>query len=132
MNYWLVKSEPNTYSWDDFLKEKKTTWDGVRNYAARIHLRNMKKGDTVLFYHSGDDKCIKGMATVSKEAFPDAKDNEWAAVELTLGETFGKAVTLADVKATKELSQMALVRISRLSVQPVDSNEYKLILKMSK
>lgn len=132
MNYWLVKSEPNTYSWDDFLKEKKTTWDGVRNYAARIHLRNMKKGDTVLFYHSGDDKCIKGMATVSKEAFPDAKDNEWVAVELTIGETFGKAVTLAYVKAAKELSQMALVRISRLSVQPVTSDEYKLILKMSK
>ncbi|PGH39800.1 MAG: ubiquinol-cytochrome C reductase [Candidatus Nephrothrix sp. EaCA] len=132
MNYWLVKSEPGTYSWADFLKEKKTTWDGVRNYAARIHLRSMKRGDSVLFYHSGDDRCIKGTAIVSKEAFPDVKDNEWSAVELTLGEAFGKDVTLADVKAAKELSQMALVRISRLSVQPVTESEYRLIIKMSK
>lgn len=132
MNYWLVKSEPDVYSWADFLKEKKTTWDGVRNYAARIHLRSMKTGDCVLFYHSGSEKCIKGIAAVSKEAFPDAKDNEWSAVELSLGEEFSKAVTLSDVKAEKELSQMALVRISRLSVQPVTENEYQLIIKMSK
>jgi predicted RNA-binding protein with PUA-like domain len=131
MNYWLMKTEPGTYSWDDLEKDKKTTWDGVRNFQARNNLKAMKKGDIAFFYHSGDDKAIVGTAKVSKEFFPDPKDKEWVAVEITVEKKLKKPITLAQVKADKQLSNMALVRSSRLSVQPVRAEEMDLLLKWS-
>jgi len=131
MNYWLIKTEPGTYSWDDLVKDKKTTWDGVRNFQARNNLKAMKKGDITFFYHSGEDKAIIGTAKVSKEFFPDPKDKEWIAVEITIERMLTKPITLAQVKADKQLSNMALVRNSRLSVQPVKNEEVDLLLKLS-
>ena len=131
MSYWLVKTEPGTYSWDDLVKDKKTVWDGVRNFQARSHIKSMKKGDTVFIYHSGEGKEIVGVALVSKEHFPDPKDKAWAAVEIAAGKKLKKSVSLATIKATKKLANMVLVRASRLSVQPVKDEEFELILKMS-
>lgn len=131
MNYWLVKSEPGTYSWDDLVRDKKTTWDGVRNFQARNNLKAMKKGDILLFYHSMDDKAVVATATVSKEFFPDPKDNDWAAVEIAAGKKLKKPVTLAQIKADKRLADMVLVKASRLSVQPVKEAEYSLIISLS-
>jgi predicted RNA-binding protein with PUA-like domain len=131
MNYWLVKSEPGTYSWDDLLRDKKTTWDGVRNFQARNNLKAMKKGDLVLFYHSMDDKAVVATATVSKEAFPDPKDGAWIAVEIAAGKKLKKPVTLAQIKADKRLADMVLVKSSRLSVQPVKEAEYSLVISLS-
>src|ERR1700744_5140989 len=115
MNYWLVKSEPFKYSWDQFVKDKKTFWDGVRNYAARNNLQAMKKGDHVFFYHSNEGLCIVGIAKVIKESYPDPTDEKWVAVDIAPVETLKKPVTLAQIKADKKLSDMALVRIGRLS-----------------
>lgn len=131
MNYWLMKTEPGTYSWDDLVKDKKTIWDGVRNYQARNNLKAMKKGDIALFYHSGEDKAIIGTAKISKESFPDPKDKNWMAVEITIERKLKKPITLAEVKSEKQLSNMALVRSSRLSVQPVRDEEMNLLIKMS-
>jgi len=131
MNYWLMKTEPGTYSWDDLVKDKKTTWDGVRNFQARNNLKVMKKGDIVLFYHSGEDKAIIGTAKISKEFFPDPKDKDWIAVEITIERKLKRPITLAEVKAEKQLSNMSLVRSSRLSVQPVRDEEMNLLLKLS-
>lgn len=132
MNYWLVKSEPETYSWDDLVRDKKTTWDGVRNFQARNNLKAMKKGDLALFYHSNEGKEIIGTAKIIKEAYPDPKDKDWVVVDLGIGKKLKNSVTLAQVKATKNLAQMALVRVSRLSVQPVKAEEFDLILALSK
>lgn len=132
MNYWLVKTEPGTFSWSDLQKAGKTVWDGVRNFQARNHLKAMKKGDVVLIYHSGDDKAVIGLARVSKEAYPEPKAPDWVAVDLEAGEALKKIVTLAEIKANKELAEMVLVRASRLSVQPVKAIEFDLILRMSK
>lgn len=133
MNYWLVKSEPSTYSWEQFVKDKKTTWDGVRNYAARIHLRAMKKGDEVLYYHSNEGMEIVGIAKVDKEAYqdPTIDDDKWVAVDLKCFKRLTKSVSLTQIKDDKRLQQMALVRISRLSVQPVSKDEWQIIMKMS-
>lgn len=131
MNYWLMKTEPGTYSWDDLVKDKKTTWDGVRNFQARNNLKAMKKGDIAFFYHSGEDKAIIGTAKIAKESFPDPKDKDWVAVEITIERKLKKPITLAEVKAEKQLSNMALVRSSRLSVQPVRDEEMNLLMKMS-
>lgn len=131
MNYWLIKTEPGTYSWDDLVKDKKTTWDGVRNFQARNNLKAMKKGDIAFFYHSGEDKAIIGTAKISKESFPDPKDKDWVAVEITIERKLKKPITLAEVKAEKQLSNMALVRSSRLSVQPMRDEEMNLLMKMS-
>ena len=133
MNYWLVKSEPSTYSWEQFMKDKKTTWDGVRNYAARIHLRSMKKGDEVLFYHSNEGMEIVGIAKVDKEAYqdPTTDDIKWVAVDLKSHKSLKKPVSLLQVKEDKRLEEMALVRISRLSVQPVAEKEWKIIMEMA-
>ena len=132
MNYWLVKSEPSVYSWEQFVKDKKTVWDGVRNYAARLNLRAMKKGDHVFFYHSNEGLCIVGIAKVVKEAYPDPKDGEWSAVDLAPHETFKKPVSLQQIKAEKKLANMALVKIGRLSVSPVKKDEYDAIVRMSR
>lgn len=131
MNYWLVKTEPDSYSWDDLVKDKKTVWDGVRNFQARSHLKKMEKGDVVFIYHTGDEKAVVGTAQVSKAAYPDPKDSEWAVVELSAGKALKKPVTLAQIKADKRLSDMVLVRASRLSVQPVKPTEFDLITGLS-
>ena len=131
MNYWLMKSEPSTYSMDDLVRDKKTIWDGVRNFAARIHLKAMKKGDLAFIYHSMDDKAVVGIAKITKESFPDPNDNEWVVVEIAPERKLKNPVTLAQVKADKRLTNMVLVKNSRLSVQPVKSEEFDLILAMS-
>jgi len=127
MNYWLVKSEPFKYSWDQLVKDKKTSWDGVRNYAARNNLRAMKKGDPVFFYHSNEGLAIVGIAEVVKEAYqdPTTDDANWVVVELKPVKALPKPVTLADIKADKSLTE-----IGRLSVSAVTPDEYKKVLKM--
>lgn len=131
MNYWLVKSEPSTYSWEDLMRDKKTTWDGVRNYQARNHLKAMKKGDLAFVYHSMDDKAVVGIAEISKESFPDPKDNAWVAVEIAAKKKLKTPVTLGQIKGNKKLVDMVLVKNSRLSVQPVRREEFDLIIAMS-
>ena len=131
MNYWLVKSEPNTFSWDDLVRDKKTVWDGVRNFQARNNLKNMKKGDLAFFYHSGEDKAIVGIGKIVKEGYPEPKDNNWIAVDIASDKKLKKPVTLAQIKADKRLADMVLVRASRLSVQPVKADEFDLIMALS-
>ena len=133
MAYWLVKSEPFKYSWEQFVKDKETHWDGVRNYAARLHLRAMKKGDEVLFYHSNEGMEIVGIAKISKESYqdPTTEDDAWVVVDLKPVRKLKKSVTLAQVKADKRLSEMALVRLGRLSVQPVTNDEWKIVMEMA-
>jgi predicted RNA-binding protein with PUA-like domain len=132
MKYWLAKSEPSAYSWEQLLKDKSTAWTGVRNYAARNNLKAMKKGDLVFFYHSNEGLCIIGIAKVTKEAYPDPTDKEWVAVDIAPFDSLKKPVTLAQMKAEKKLSDMALIRIGRLSVSPVTKPEYDIIIKMSR
>ena len=131
MNYWLLKTEPDSYSWNDLVKDKKTVWDGVRNFQARSNLKKMEKGDTVFIYHTGEEKSIVGTAQVTKGAYPDPKDGEWVVVELSPLKALKKPVSLAQIKSDKRLSDMVLVRASRLSVQPVEASEYKLITALS-
>ncbi len=133
MAYWLAKSEPSVYSYDQLVKDKQTVWDGVRNYAARLHLRGMKKGDEVLFYHSNEGTAIVGIAKVAKEAYQDpSTDNDaWVAVDLKAHKKLKNPVTLAQVKADRRLANMALVRLGRLSVQPVTDAEWKIIMEMA-
>jgi predicted RNA-binding protein with PUA-like domain len=132
MNYWLVKSEPFKYSWDQFVQDGKTFWDGVRNYGARNNLRAMKKGDHVFFYHSNEGLAIVGIAEVLKEAYqdPTTKDANWVAVDLKPFKAMARPVTLAQIKAEPTLQNMDLVRLSRLSVGMVKEREYKKILTM--
>ena len=132
MNYWLIKSEPFKYSWDQCVKDGETFWDGVRNYAARNNLRGMKKGDEVFFYHSNEGTEIVGIAKVAKEFYqdPTTGDDRWVSVMLKPVKAFKKPVTLAEIKANKKLQDMALVRIGRLSVQPVTDEEWNIILEM--
>jgi predicted RNA-binding protein with PUA-like domain len=131
MNYFLVKSEPETYSWKQFLQDSKTTWEGVRNYAARKNLRSMKKGDLVLFYHSGGDKSVIGISKVTKEAYQDPTTNEdWSVVDLAPISSFNKPVTLFQIKAENKLQNIYLVRQGRLSVMPLEKEEFELIVKM--
>ena len=133
MAYWLVKSEPSAYSWEDLVKEKQTCWSGVRNYAARIHLKAMKKGDDVLFYHSNEGVEIVGVAKVAKEFYqdPTTDDDAWVAVDLKPFKKLKKPVTLLQVKADKRLAEMALVRLGRLSVQPVTDKEWNIIMELA-
>ena len=132
MAHWLVKSEPDAYSWQQLVKDKETSWDGVRNYAARIHLKAMKKGDEVFYYHSNEGTDIVGIAKVSKEFYqdPTTDDDKWVSVKLKPVKALKKPVTLAQIKADKRLQNMALVRIGRLSVQPVTEEEWNIILEM--
>ena len=133
MAHWLIKSEPSTYSWDQFVKDKQTFWDGVRNYAARIHLRAMKKGEEVFFYHSNEGMEIVGIAKVSKEAYqdPSTDDTNWVAVDFKPVKKLKNPVSLVQMKADKRLANMALIRISRLSVSPVTDDEWDIIMQMS-
>jgi predicted RNA-binding protein with PUA-like domain len=132
MNYWLVKSEPFKYSWDQFVRDGQTFWDGVRNYTARNNLRAMKKGDRVLFYHSNEGLAIVGIAEIVKEAYqdPTTTDPNWVVVELKPIKAIKNPVTLAQVKAEPTLKDMDLVRLSRLSVGAVKEHEYKKVLAM--
>lgn len=132
MNYWIVKQEPSSYSFNDFQKDGKTDWTGVRNYQARNNLVAMKKGDKVLFYHSGDEKALVGTATVSRTSFPDHADEAWFAVELTAGKPLKKPVTLAQIKSNPALKNIALVKNSRLSVSCLSKDEYDEIMRMAK
>ncbi|HRO43634.1 MAG TPA: EVE domain-containing protein [Flavipsychrobacter sp.] len=133
MNYWLIKSEPFKYSWQQFVKDGKTHWDGVRNYAARNNLKAMKKGDHVLFYHSNEGLEIVGIAEVVKEFYqdPTTEDPNWVVVDMKPLKALPKSVPLAAIKATEELQEMDLVRLSRLSVGAVKEKEYKKIMKMA-
>ena len=130
--YWLVKTEPETYSWTDLVRDKRTDWTGVRNYAARIHLRAMQVGDVVFVYHSGDDKSVIGLARVTKAAFPDktADEDGWVAVELAAFAPLKQPVTLAEIKADAALKGMTFVRQSRLSVSPVTPAEFSRLKKL--
>ena len=133
MAYWLVKSEPSTYSWDNFVKEKQTCWSGVRNYAARLHLRNMKNGDDVFFYHSNEGTDIVGTAKVVKEFYqdPTTTEDRWVAIDLKANKKLKNPVTLAQVKTDKRLANMALVKLGRLSVQPVTGEEWKVVMELA-
>jgi predicted RNA-binding protein with PUA-like domain len=132
MNYWLMKTEPGTYSWDDLVKDKKTVWDGVRNFQARKNIKSMQKGDQVFIYHTGDDKAVIGIAKITKENFPDPKDKDWAVVEISADSKLKRPVSLAEIKTSKKLAKMVLARVPRLSVQPVEKSEFDLIVEMSK
>ncbi len=133
MAYWLVKSEPFKYSWDQFVKDKRTNWDGIRNYAARNNLLAMKKGDEVLFYHSNEGVEIVGIAKVAKESYqdPSTEEKAWVAVDLKPLKKLKKPVTLLQVKADARLSEMALVRLGRLSVQPVTGEEWRIVMELA-
>ena len=130
--YWLVKQEPEAYSWDDFVRDGLTEWTGVRNFQARNNLRAMRKGDTVLFYHSVSDKAVVGIAGVTRAAFPDptAKEGDWSAVELKPVKPLRAPVTLEQIKAEPKLREIALLRNSRLSVQPLGKKEFELICQL--
>ena len=133
MNYWLVKSEPEAYSWPQFSKDGKTAWTGVRNFAARNHLRAMKKGEAVFFYHSGEEKSVVGLARVEKEFYPDptAKEGDWSCVDLKVEKSLAKPVTLAQIKGDKILCEMALVKQSRLSVSPVTKAQFERLWQLA-
>ena len=131
MNFWLIKQEPEKYSFDDLLQDEKTVWDGVRNYQARNNLREMKTGDTVLFYHSAAKKAVVGLAKVSKENFPDPSDEKWIAVEIKPLEKFAKPVILDEIKKHKDLQNIALIKQSRLSVMPLTKKEFEIIVRLS-
>jgi predicted RNA-binding protein with PUA-like domain len=130
---WLVKQEPSSYSWDDFVREGGTAWTGIRNFQARNHLASMAKGDEVLFYHSVIGKCIVGLARVRKAAYrdPTAKEGNWLCVDLEPVRAFSKPVSLETIKAHPGLRDFPLVRQSRLSVMPVNQDQYREILKLA-
>jgi len=132
MNYWLVKSEPGTYSWDDFVKLGRDHWDGVRNYQARNNLQAMKNDDGVLFYHSGKERSVVGIAKVVCEFYPDptTEDDRWVVVDLVPVRKLTHPVTLAEIKKEPKLGDIQLIRNSRLSVMPLNKDEYELILEM--
>ena len=134
MNYWLVKSEPTVYAWDQFLKDGSAVWSGVRNYAARIHLNGMKKGDHVMYYHSNSGLEVVGIAKVSKTAYqdPTTTDERWVAVDLVPFKTLKKPVSLKVIKSEPRLKDIALVRIGRLSTMPLTKVEYETLIELSK
>ncbi len=134
MNCWLVKSEPVAYAWENFVKDRTTAWTGVRNFAARLHLRAMKKGDTVFFYHSNEGKEVVGIAQVLKEAYADATagEGDWSCVDLKAGKPLATPVTLSQIKADAILKEMPLVKQSRLSVCPVTAAQAKRLMLLGR
>ncbi len=132
MNYWLVKSEPGAYSWQQFLKDGRTHWDGVRNYQARNNLKAMKEGDLVLFYHSVSEKQVMGMARVVREFYqdPTTDDDRWVVVDIVPEKSFNKPVTLAEVKTDERLENIALVKQARLSVMPLKREEFDVLVEL--
>ncbi|MFM2364241.1 MAG: hypothetical protein RLZZ316_3143 [Bacteroidota bacterium] len=133
MAYWLIKSEPFKYSWEQLVKDKQTFWDGVRNYAARNNLKAMKKGDLAFFYHSNEGLEIVGIAKVAKEHYQDPTTDEdaWVVVDFAPHKKLKKPVSLADLKKDKRLANMALIRLGRLSVQPVTDEEWKIVMELA-
>jgi predicted RNA-binding protein with PUA-like domain len=131
-SFWLVKQEPSSYSWSDFVAEGETSWTGVRNYTARNNLRKMQKGDEVLFYHSGEEKAVVGLARVTRTAYPDrtAKEGDWSTVDLAPIKPLKQPVTLREIKDNPRLKQVALVRQSRLSVMPLREADFREIVSM--
>ena len=132
--FWLVKQEPSAYSWANFVADGKTPWTGVRNYTARNNLRSMRKGDAVLFYHSVSEKAVVGIAKVIREAHPDptATEGDWSTVDLAPEKPLPRPVTLDEIKRNPRLKEIALLRLSRLSVQPLTSGEFQEILRMAR
>lgn len=132
MKFWLVKQEPSKYSWEQFLEDKETYWEGVRNYQARNNLQLMKRGDWVLFYHSVVGKEVKGIAKITREAYPDptSDDAQWVVVDLQPVKTLKSPVSLDDIKRHPRLKTIALIKQSRLSVMPLTKTEFDIILKM--
>ena len=131
MAHWLMKSEPESYSWADLTRDGGTEWDGVRNNAARLHLKAMKKGDEAFFYHSMSDKAVVGIMRITREAQPDPKDNDWVSVRVEPVKPLSRPVTLAEIKAEPSLAKMELIRQSRLSVAPVRDEEWAKLLEMA-
>ena len=132
MNHWLMKQEPEDYSWDDLVRDGKTQWTGVRNFQARNNLNQMAVGDKVFFYHSGKEKSVVGIAEVAKAVYPDptSDDPSWVAVDIKPVKRLPRPATLADIKANKKLTDLLLVRQSRLSVMPLTKEEFETIVKM--
>jgi predicted RNA-binding protein with PUA-like domain len=131
-DFWLVKSEPSSYSWSDFTRDRGTSWTGVRNYTARNNLRKMRKGDEVLFYHSGDEKAVVGVAKVTRTAYPDptVTEGDWSAVDLVPVRALPCPVSLREIKQTPRLKKIPLMRQSRLSVMPLTESEFRSIIRM--
>jgi predicted RNA-binding protein with PUA-like domain len=132
MAHWLMKSEPESYSWSDLVRDGGTQWDGVRNNAARLHLKAMKKGDEAFFYHSMSDKAVVGIMRIAGIAQPDPKDSAWVSVRVEPVEALARPVTLAEIKAEPRLAKMELIRQSRLSVAPVKDEEWKVVLELAR
>lgn len=131
MQYWLVKSEPESYSWEDFEKKRMDRWDGVRNFQARNNLRGMQEGDMVLFYHSGKEKAVVGLAKVAKEAYPESgNEDQWCAVDLEVLKKLNHNVSLSTIKDHPELKDVGLIKQSRLSVMPLKKREFQVILDL--
>ena len=131
MAYWLMKSEPGNYSWQDLIRDGSTEWDGVRNNAARLHLKAMKRGDEAFFYHSMDERSVIGVMRVSREAAPDPRDPDWVSVKVEPVRELKRPVTLKEIKGEPKLVKMELIRQSRLSVAPVREEEWSTVLKLS-
>jgi predicted RNA-binding protein with PUA-like domain len=129
---WLMKSEPESYGWDDLVRDRGTEWDGVRNNAARLHLKAMKAGDEAFFYHSMSDKAVVGIMRVTREARPDPKDRDWVSVRVEPVRPLERPVTLAEIKAEPALAKMELIRQSRLSVAPVRPEEWTRVLELAR
>jgi predicted RNA-binding protein with PUA-like domain len=129
--HWLMKSEPESYGWSDLVRDGGTEWDGVRNNAARLHLKAMRKGDEAFFYHSMSDKAVVGIMRVAREAQADPKDADWVSVRVEPVKALARPVTLAEIKAEPRLAKMELIRQSRLSVAPVRDEEWKVVLEMA-
>jgi predicted RNA-binding protein with PUA-like domain len=132
MAYWLMKSEPSSYSWDDLVRDGGTMWDGVRNNAARLHLRAMKPGDEAFFYHSMDERAVVGVMRITGASQPDGEDGSWVKVPVEPVRPLDKPVTLGAIKSDPRLAKMELIRQSRLSVAPVRDDEWRLVLEMAK
>ena len=130
MAHWLMKSEPESYSWEDLVRDGGTEWDGVRNNAARLHLKAMSAGDEAFLYHSMSDKAVVGIMRVTREAEPDPKDTDWVSVQVEPVRPLARPVTLAEIKAEPKLARMELIRQSRLSVAPVREEEWAKVLEM--
>jgi predicted RNA-binding protein with PUA-like domain len=132
MNYWLAKSDPDTYGWSDLVRDGKTSWDGVRNYKARNYIRAMKPGDQVLFYHSGEEKSVVGAMKILSTAYPDrtAEDEIWSAIDVAPAWTLKKPVPLSAIKAEPSLREIHLVRVARLSVMPLEKEEFRTIVSL--
>jgi len=132
MAYWLLRSEPETYGWDDLVRDRKTEWDGVRNYTARNFLKEMQPGDRALFYHSGKQKAAVGVMEVTRSWRPDGDKGDWASVEVTAIEPLTRPVTLAQIKAEPKLATLEVLRQSRLSVTPIRDDEWQVLMAMAR